>query len=73
MTKTPAADHYRKEFAKRKESSDLIRWLLDEFEQTEKRLYDAEAEIERFVGIYQAERRAQKDPSAPESIMKGRD
>lgn len=33
---TPRADHYRKEFAKRKESSDLILWMLDEFEQVER-------------------------------------
>lgn len=78
MSDTPRADHYRKEFARRKDYSDLVRWLLDEFEQTEKRLRQAEGEIQRFTNVYMAElreRRAreQLDPSSPESIMKGRD
>lgn len=41
----PRADHYRKEFAKRKESSNLIRWMLDEFEQEEERLNKAQERL----------------------------
>lgn len=69
--KTPRADHYRKEFARRKESSDLIRWMLDEFEQTERRLYESEEIIKRFVNV--TTRQGRSDSSSPESIMKGRD
>jgi len=35
---TPRTNHYRTEFKRRKETSDLIEWLLDEFAQTETEL-----------------------------------
>ena len=36
MTDTPRTDHYRAEFKRRKEGSELISWLLDEFAQEER-------------------------------------
>jgi hypothetical protein len=41
---TPRTDHYRAEFKRRKETSDLIEWMLDEFAQEERRLHAKEAE-----------------------------
>lgn len=35
---TPRADHYRKEFKRRKETSDLIEWILDELAGVEREL-----------------------------------
>lgn len=44
---TPRTNHYRTEFKRRKETSDLIEWMLDEFEQTERDLAAAREELER--------------------------
>ena len=42
---TPRTDHYRAEFKRRKETSDLIEWMLDEFGQEERRLAAAREEL----------------------------
>ena len=41
-SETPRSDHYRTLFNQRKEMTDLIDWLLNEFAQEERRLRDAE-------------------------------
>ena len=44
-SKTPRTDHYRTEFKRRKETSDLIEWMLDEFAQEERRLSAAQSAL----------------------------
>src|SRR5690242_17416206 len=55
---TPRTDHYRAEFKRRKEHSELVDWLLDEFEQEERghtvKIYElaqARAVSERVIMI----------------------
>ena len=50
MSLTPRSDHYRAIFKQQKETSDLIKWLLDEFEQEEQQLAAARADLGLCVG-----------------------
>ena len=52
MTDTPRTDYYRSEFRRRKGTGDLIEWMLDEFEQAERRLAAKQAEVDRLMLEY---------------------
>ena len=52
QSETPRTDHYRAEFKHRKETSDLIEWLLDEFAQEERRLREAEAQLDAWQSVF---------------------
>ena len=65
QSETPRTDHYRTEFKRCKETSDLIEWLLDECAQQERRLREAEAQLEHI--------NRHRDPKECEEIEADRD
>ena len=54
MSETPRSDHYRVEFKRRKETSDLIEWIVDELAGVERSIAAAQAELAKQHEIFTA-------------------